>query len=266
LNQNFVPAFQTKAATLSGALGLRYTFSSEFERPLFSSLGVTLSNRYDYAPFVPTGSNTPASTLSLQTTFSGSSTLGFTFSSNVDLASFEAFNPRFSLEFTPPTGNSFEVALGMRLDLPNRNNAYIWRWDSLSLRFGWDVRAGVSVFGDLTYSRQLNAGVFTDTFSVRSLGFALAFAVAGSERPNLFLVANFSNDPAKSVYFLQPTFQVILDQCCYSLVFRFVPDENRKNYVFSLTLSLPYGNQSLVTIDKDNLRLPLLPLIPTPKP
>jgi hypothetical protein len=268
-NQNFVPAFQTQAATLSGALGLRYTFPSELgERPLFSSLSVTLSNTYSYAPFAPTGSNTPPSELKLQTTFSGTGTLGFTFSSKVDLLSFTAYKPIFSLDFGIPVGGAFDLSLGLQLDLPYRDADY-WLWRNVTLRFGWDVRAGLSVFGDLTYSRQLNAGVFTDTFSVRSLGVALAFAVAGSQRPNLFLVANLSNDPTKLAYFLQPTFQVILDQCCYSLVFRFAPDNNRNNYVFSLTLSLPYGNQSLVTIDKDNLRLPVvpfLPAIPAPKP
>jgi hypothetical protein len=69
---------------------------------------------------------------------------------------------------------------------------------------------------------------------------------------------------------LQPSFQVILDQCCYSLVFRLAPEaSNKNNYTFSLTLSLPYGNQSLITIDKDNLRLPVVPFlppIPAPKP
>jgi hypothetical protein len=278
-NQNFIPAQitaqQALPSRLSGSLGLRYTFASDFERPLFSSLAMTLSNSYNYTPFVATGSNTPASSLSLQTTLSGSSTLGFTFSSNLDLLTFEAFNPRFSLEFTPPTGSSFEVALGLRLDLPNRNNGNLWRWDSLSLRFGWDVRAGLSVFGDLTYSRQISAGVFSDTFSVRSLGFALAFAVAGSQRPNLFLVATVAQDFTfkdtlnPTLTPLQPAFQVILDQCCYSLVFRLAPDKTSKAYVFSLTLSLPYGDQSLITIDKDNLRLPVvpfLPAIPAPKP
>lgn len=272
-NQNFAPAFQTNPSRLSGALGLRYTFPTDLgERPLFSSVGVVLSNSFNYAPFVPTGSNTPPSELRLQTTFSGTGTLGFTFSSFVDLVDFTAYKPNFSLSFAIPVGGAFDFSLGLQLDLPYRDTSY-WLWRSVNLSFGWDVRAGLSVFGDINYSRRLEAGVFQDIFSVRSLGLAVAFAIAGSERPNLFFVATvnqtftFNDAPNSSLKptFLQPAFRVILDQCCYSLVFRLGLNSSQ-NYVFSLTLSLPYGNQDILAIDKDNLKLPLLPLIPAPKP
>ncbi|MFN3267367.1 MAG: hypothetical protein ACK41E_11080, partial [Deinococcales bacterium] len=242
------------------------------------SVGITLTNSFNDAPFAPTGSNKPPSTLIVQTTFSGIVTLGFTFSSFVDLVRFEAFEPRFSLEFALPKNGAFDFGLSLSLALPNRN-ANFWLWENLRMSFGWDVRAGLSVFGTFNYKRTWSntTGVFTDTFTAENFGVALALAVVGSERPNLFFVATvnqtfaFSDalNSSQNPTYLQPAFQVIFDQCCYSIVFRLAPDKSAQNYVFSLTLSLPYGNQSILTIDKDYLRLPVLPFrfeIPTPKP
>ena len=281
LNQSYVPAINTSPNTLNGSLGVRYTFaSSEFDRPFFTGIEIQFANQFNDAPFIPQGANAPSSTVRLQASLSGQTPLALTFSSNLDLKSFIAYNPNLTASFSLLRGSAFEFGINLGLSLPNPNTKE-WLWNNLSLNFAWDIRAGLSVFGDIGYNRRLSNGVFIDSFNVRSLGVALAFAVGGVQRPNLFFVVNiaqnftFQTDPrftATTVF--QPAFIVIYDQCCYSIIASLKPVSPNNagvaaNYVFSLVLSLPYGTQTIVSADRDFLRLPVLPFIdpiPAPKP
>lgn len=278
MNQTLTPALATTPGRLGGVFGLRYNFpSSELERPFFSGLTVSLTNSFDDLPFKPIALAVPSSSLSLQASFSGDMTLAFTFSSRLDLATLKAYEPTLTARFDTLRGASFEFGIELSLRLPDTNSRE-FIWSNLTLRFGWDLRPGISTFADLTYQRSLdrNTGIFTDVFSVRSLGVAFGVAVAGSERPNLFFVASlsqnftFKDSQGFIAQAMQPSFNLIYDQCCYALIFSLKPNNSNVSpaeYVFSFTLSLPYGKQSILLIDnKDGVRLPVLPFIPAFKP
>ncbi len=271
LNQTFVPTVATTASRLTGSLGVRYNFSSsELERPLFTGLDLRLEQIFDFAPYNPNSSSLPSSEIRLQANFSGITPLAFTFSSRLDLTAFQAYNPTLTARFDTLKGSNFEFGIEISLRLPDPKNDQ-WIWSNLILRFGWDVRAGVSLFGDLTYSRRLENGIFIDTFGVRSLGVAFAFAIGGSQRPNLFFAMTvnqtfvFQDNPGYTgTTSFQPAFTIIYDQCCYSLTISLKPvltNLPSANYLFSVVLSLPYGSQTLLDIDRDQLRLPVVPFL-----
>ncbi len=274
-NQTYTPPIGTTSSKLSGSLGVRYTFaSSEFDRPFFTGLDIRFTNSFDYAPYNSQSNLLPLSSLELQATFSGTTPLAFTFRSRLDLQSYQAYEPTLTARFDTLKGATFEFGVELSLRLPDPDS-FEWIWSNLTLRFGWDIRAGVSAFADLTYNRSVDrsTGVFTDRFTVRSLGLAFAFAIGGSERPNLFFVANVAqtfefrdSQGFNATTALQPAFTVIYDQCCYSFIISLKPITTSvsANYLFSIVLSLPYGKQSLLELDRDNLRLPIIPLLPNP--
>jgi hypothetical protein len=277
LNQTFTPQTPTSTgiapSKLNGSLGVRYTFpSSEIERPFFTGLSLSLNNNFDYAPYNAQGTTVPNSEIALIANFSGNTPLNFTFRSNLDLQTFQAYNPRLSADFTTLKGSSYEFAIEFRIRFPDRLNKEFF-WENLTFRFGWDVRPGISLFGDLTYKRQLDNGIFVDTLGVNSFGVAFAFAIGGSQRPNLFFAMTVNQDFVyrdslgyKGAALFQPTFTMIYDQCCYSLIATLKPiapvaNTTAVNYLFSLVLSLPYGNQTIIDFDRDKLRLPIVPFL-----
>ncbi len=277
INQNFIPWQGNTGSKLNGSIGLRYTFpSTEFDRPMFSSINVLFSNSFDYTPFVPTTPTAvPNSNINLQISLAGDFPIDFRFSSKLDIKTLVAYDTTLNVQFGSLTarGSSFDASLGFTLRFPDTISKE-WLWTGVRLRLGWDARAGLSFFADIDYSRSLDfrTGIFTDTFSVKTLGFAIAFQILDSQRPNLFVAVTvsqtfaFSDNPKPiTTTPLQPAFIIILDQCCYSLTFSLKPVNT--NYIFSVVLSLPYGTQSLLEIDaKDGLRLPLLPFIEPIKP
>ncbi len=275
MNQTFTPQTTTSTGIISsklkGSLSVRYTFpSSDFERPFFTGLSLSLENNFDYAPYIAQSTTVPNSTISLIANFSGITPLNFTFRSNLDLQTFQAYNPRLTANFTTQEGLSYEFAIGFQIRFPDRLNKEFF-WEKLSLRFGWDVRQGMSLFGDVVYSRRLENGVFVDTFELSKFGVSFAFAIAGSQRPNLFFVMTINQtftykDTPKynGAALFQPTFTVIYDQCCYSIIATLKPvppvtGTTAVNYLFSLVLSLPYGNQTIIDFDREKLRLPIVP-------
>jgi hypothetical protein len=271
-NQTYTLPIGGVSSKLVGGLGVRYSFpSTEFDRPFFTGLDIRLSNSFDYAPFNPQTNKTPTSSLDLQASFSGTTPLAFSFRGKLDLQTYQAYEPTLTARFDTLKGSSFEFGVELNLSLPYPNNPD-WIWSNFTIRFGWDVRAGISLFGNVQYNRKLEKGIFIDTFKVDSLGIAFAFAIGGSQRPNLFFAMTVNqtfvfqdNLDYKGAALFQPAFSLIYDQCCYSLIATLKPisivSSGSTNYIFSLVLSLPYGKQSLIEIDRDELRLPVVPLL-----
>jgi hypothetical protein len=270
-NQTYTPLVNTTPSQLNGSLGVRYTFpSTELERPFFTGLTLSFTNSFDYSPYNPQSLSEPKSNIRIQADFSGTMPLAFSFSSQLDLITFQAYNPRFTAQFEPLEGTNYDLSISFRIRFPDRLNKE-FLWDNLKLKFGWDVRAGISVFGNISYERILDKGIFTDRFTVSSLGTAFAFAIGGSERPNLFFVMTINqtftfqdNLGFAATTALQPAFTLIYDQCCYSITVSFKPilaNSTTANYLFSIVLGLPYGNQSLLELNRDELRLPVIPLL-----
>jgi hypothetical protein len=184
----------------------------------------------------------------------------------------QAYNPSLTADFAALQSAQYELNIGFQIRFPDRLNKEFF-WEKLSLRFGWDVRPGMSLFGDILYSRRLENGIFVDTFGLSKFGVAFAFAIGGSQRPNLFFAMTvdqtfiYKDIPKyNGATLFQPTFTMIYDQCCYSLIATLKPiapvtGTTAVNYLFSLVLSLPYGNQTIIDFDREKLRLPIVPFL-----
>ena len=151
------------------------------------------------------------------------------------------------------------------------------------MQFGWDVVPGFSVSGSITYSRNLSAGIFFDTFNLNPLAFTAAFASEGSSKPDVFFsvvlkgtyvfdddpkslgIPNFTGTGSPYRTTWRPVFILTFDLCCYTLRFTFDSTPERGSS-FTFSFILPFGGeQKAVISDPDGLRFPVLPFIPTIK-
>jgi hypothetical protein len=281
---NIAPNPPQEYARVSGGFSLRY-----------QSVSLSFNNNFDFKPFTFSASN-PIPPSSFGVDLNGTEPLPWSlqFRTNVDLSSFELFQPTLNGSVgtrSEAQGGSFEFTLSFGLLLPWRSQSD-WRFSSARVNFGWDVLPGFSVFGGIQYSRVLNGGIFNDTFTYTPLGFSLAFAQIGSERPNVFFAmylvgtytytddpnrtsdlpdftpggsipgVTFGNSSSSQDSVLRPVVVLRYDQCCYA--FQFVIDSTPKDGVsFSFSVILPFGKQDLITSSPtDGVRFPLLPFIP----
>ncbi len=251
------------------------------ERQLFTNLSLTLDNVLDFKPFeYSTTTMTPPSSFGISANLAGNIndgglSIGATFRSQFDLAPFELYNPNLTFNFIAGKGEALDVNLGLGIRFADRTQPFpLWNF---SVQFGWDLFPGVSIYGDVKYSRGFNNGFFSDSFAFNPFGITFAFADVGETKPSVFIsmtlkgTYSFSDNPSqigKNPTFtsgtdsytavFRPVFTVVFDECCYSviLVFDLTPKDGR----ISLSLSLPYGSAEIVRGDTQGIRFPVLPL------
>jgi hypothetical protein len=273
------------AKLVNGETSLFHSFSaSEGERPLFTSLRVGLTNSFDFRPYQYSANSPnalPASTFSFTVNLDGNQTLGdpvfrLTFSSRIGWEPLELYRPSITGTMIVGEGKSFEVAVNFTLNFADRITPFPI-WSNLGIKFGWDVFPGISLYGDVSYSRAFENGFFKDSFDFKNFGITFAFADEGENKPSVFISMSLRgtyaftdnpNAPIKNPQFtfnnatytavFRPVFTVVFDECCYSVILEF--DLTPKDGRISLSLSLPYGSADIVRGDKDGIRFPVLPL------
>ncbi len=287
VNQNLVPPQNIFANDVKSA------FSSLRGSVRFGWRGLNISfeNSFDFKPWTYSSQNTNTSTSSSSLSPSSSIRLGIAadapfiwslnFSSNLDLATLEFFEPLLSGQISSSVkGNAFDYEIGFQFRLPDRNQQD-FRLTSLRFGFGWDVVPGFSISGSIEYSRTLDFSkkFFLDKFSFSPLAFTTAFTSEGSSKPDVFVSVvlrgsyEFSDDPNlngvpnftlgnenyRTTW--RPVFILTFDLCCYTLQFTF-DSTPKAGASFTFSFILPFGGkQNALISDSTGLRFPILPFI-----
>jgi hypothetical protein len=204
--------------------------------------------------------------------------------SSLDLDPVEFFDSKLSGTFKLES-NPLTFAASTLVSLPDRIRRDI-ELTTLDFSLAWDALPGIAVQGGINYQRSWDTN-FTkpaDAFKFTPLSFTIALASEGSSKPEVFFTVELSGTytfqsekPAVPFYTpasggtsgfsgLRPKFILTFDRCCWSLQLTF-DASSLDGASFSLSFKLPVGgSKDLIAADKNGIKFPILPFIPTIKP